>query len=141
MLLVSWRANSTTATCAWRLCAGLRPGQRDVLGWGWCCLQAPFCPAKGKPQRAAGVGGEQQGRGGQSIPSTSLLLDQLGQEPLPRCITAPCTLLPGLAGIYIPLTGFLRMVFQLFFFFVPDYLELRMGVLARKSFHGRNMIL
>lgn len=110
------------------------------VGLGLVLLAGSLLPCKGKTAAGCGGGGEQQGRGGQSIPSTSLLLDQLGQEPLPRCITDPCTLLPGLAGIYIPLTGFLHMVFQLFFF-VPDYLELHRGVLARISFHGRNMIL
>ena len=95
-----------------------------------------FCPAKGKLQQAWV---KQQGRGGQSTPSISPLLDQLGQDPLSCCVTAPCTLL--LAWQVFTFRLQVSYIWFFSFFLVPNCLELHRDVLARKVFRGRSVIL
>lgn len=132
MLLVSWRANSTVATCAWRLCAGLRPGQRDVLGWGWCCLQAPFCPAKGKPQRVAGVGGSSREEVGRASLPPPCCWTSLGKSLCPVALLLPAHSCLG----WQVFTSHLQVSYIWFFsfFFCPRLLGITQGCFSKDIF-------
>lgn len=135
--------NQILPTCLDTSAADLLPGQRDVLGLGLLPPKGSLLPCKAGT--TAGFGGKQQGRGGQSIPSASPRLDQLGQEPLSRCIPTHSCLAWRVLTSRLP--GFLYMVFSFFFGggsqTVWNYKGIKKGHRKgyRKAFHGRIVIL